>query len=65
MLQANCCSLVPLALLKGVEEASVLAGEARHRCQDAEKAPEGQCKIKQAGRHQAAWLHQLNIAKCS
>lgn len=27
-LQANCCSLAPLALLRGVEEQSVLTGEA-------------------------------------
>lgn len=43
-LQANCCSLAPLAVLRGVEEQSVLTGEATekigHRCQDMEEATE-------------------------
>lgn len=51
-LQANCCSFVPLAVLGGVDEQSVLTGEAiekiGHCCQDTGKATEDPCKIRQA-----------------
>lgn len=51
-LQANCCSFVPLAVLGGVDEQSVLTGEAiekiGHCCQDTGKATEDLRKIRQA-----------------
>lgn len=51
-LQANCCSFDPLAVLGGVDEQSVLTGEAiekiGHCCQDTGKATEDLRKIRQA-----------------